>query len=159
MNIAQARRAVGWPAVLVVPFVTLAEGIATAIVRSLSSGTAHGVAMGCFALVSLLACLCAWAHTLLVLVPRSSCRLRWGSEEEGIDEEVEKKDFVSVRARVLLYVEPRAEWIPVAVAASPPDDSASAPLLQTASSLVPPSHSSNPHSHHPFSLSVSVLKE
>ena len=106
------------------------------------------MAIGFFALVSLLACMCAWAHTLFVLVPRSRCRLlRAGSGEEEEAEDGTDTNSKSVLELLLRFVSPMAEWVPAPAEAVQPTNShpLSARLLQTAP---PPSNPS-------FSLPVS----
>ena len=74
-GLTEARVSVGWPGVVAVPYVTLAEGLTTAIVRSFSANGALGAAMGCLGLVSLAGCVAVWLYALLFVVPRGGCRL------------------------------------------------------------------------------------
>ena len=60
----------GWPGVVMTPFVTLAEGTGVSVVRALRSGTAVGVVFGLLGAVTTAVFVALWARVLLVVVPR-----------------------------------------------------------------------------------------
>ena len=83
---ASALTTVGWPSVVAMPIITLAEGTGVSIVRSLSaSGAAApvGVPFGLMGLAALVVFIAAWARALFLVVPRRRVVLVRNDEWDG----------------------------------------------------------------------------
>ena len=61
---------IGYPAVVMTPFLTLAEGTGVSIVQSLRSGTPQGIAFGLMGLAATAVFVAAWVRVMVKLLPR-----------------------------------------------------------------------------------------
>ena len=83
-----ALTAVGWPAALALPFTTLAEGTAAAVVRSARAGRSYSVAAAVVAAAATAVFAASWMRILLLVIRRDAVKLTpnnvgGSGEEEG----------------------------------------------------------------------------
>ena len=75
MSHGAALTAIGWPAALALPFTTLAEGTAAAVVRSARAGRSYSIAAAVVAAIATVLFSVNWLRILLRVIPRGAVEL------------------------------------------------------------------------------------
>eukprot|EP00742_Colponemidia_sp_Colp-10_P018990 GILJ01021992.1.p1 GENE.GILJ01021992.1~~GILJ01021992.1.p1 ORF type:complete len:921 (+),score=70.37 GILJ01021992.1:434-3196(+) len=91
LTLPQARDAVGWPGVALLPFTVVCEGSAMASVGLVSTGDVGDVILGCVGLIVIMLTVIGWASVLWKVKPNVKCQ------------RVPREGMMKV-------IEPRSEW-------------------------------------------------
>ena len=103
----QALVSIGFPAVVMTPFLTLAEGTAVSVVRALRSGTPQGIAFGLMGFAATAVFVAAWLRVLILILPRR--RLNLAVNPDGAEGEQHRE---GCGKRLLRLFAPTRTWVP-----------------------------------------------